>query len=303
MPSRPELASRIHSGAEVRILRVLVFDSLGSATLAFCGERTQPYDRSSADLHKLANCISSKLETGLPSMPSAYIEPLLPTSHLLFTTLKMSVAVLLSQLRGLLVKLEQLQPRFRKVYPNDAQWDILTDLGLGISHAAKNVENEIRTLKESRSERAWEESKEFRSNAQSSRGDLFAKGRLKNSHIFRRNIITIFGGPKDSKFDSDDMKTRKESTRERCEFIRGLSADGVISWAIAYPPTLWAAGSMASDVFTCLLDDIEPELVQTWPPTVRETLHLLKADEGSLNSSLVYDEFLQGLVPKLLQIV
>jgi hypothetical protein len=215
----------------------------------------------------------------------------------------MSVAVLLSQLRGLLVKLEQLQPRFRKVYPNDAQWNILTDLGLGISHAAKNVEDEILTLKESRSERAWEESKELRSNAQSSRGDLFAKGRLKNSHIFRRNIITIFGGPKDSKFDSDDMKTRKKSTRERCEFIRGLSADGVISWAIAYPPTLWAAGSMASDVFTCLLDDIEPELVQTWPPTVRETLHLLKADEGSLKSSPVYDEFLQGLVPKLLQIV
>lgn len=87
-------------------------------------------------------------------MPVAYILPLLPTSHLSSAILKMSVAVLLSQLRGLLVKLEQLQPRFRKVYPNDAQWDTLTELGSGISHAAKNVEDEIRTLKESRSERA-----------------------------------------------------------------------------------------------------------------------------------------------------
>ncbi|KAF2849442.1 hypothetical protein T440DRAFT_360076, partial [Plenodomus tracheiphilus IPT5] len=118
--------------------------------------------------------------------------------------------------------------------------------------------------KESRSERAWEESKEHRSNAQSLRGDLFAKGRLKNPHIFRRNVITIFGGPKDSKFDSEDMKIRKESTRERCKLIQGLSVDGVISWAVAYPPTLWAGGSMAFDVFSCLLDDIEPELVQAW---------------------------------------
>lgn len=213
----------------------------------------------------------------------------------------MSVAVLLSQLKGLLVKLEQLQPRLRKVYPSDRQWDTLTDLSSSLSHAAKKVEDEVQMLKESRSERAWEESKEHRLSAQSSRGELFAKGRLKNSHIFRRNIVTIFGGPKDSKFDSEDMKIRKESTCERCGLIRGLSTDGIISWAIAYPPTLWAAGSMALDVFTCLLDDIEPDLVQVWPPMIRETLRLLKADEESLRSSLVYEEFLGGLFPTLLQ--
>ncbi|KAF2849443.1 hypothetical protein T440DRAFT_469213, partial [Plenodomus tracheiphilus IPT5] len=55
----------------------------------------------------------------------------------------MSVAVLISQLKGLLVKLEHLQSRFRKVYPNDSQWDILTDLSLSLSHAAKKVEEEI----------------------------------------------------------------------------------------------------------------------------------------------------------------
>ncbi|KAF2448820.1 hypothetical protein P171DRAFT_353705 [Karstenula rhodostoma CBS 690.94] len=206
----------------------------------------------------------------------------------------MSVATVISQLKGLLVKAETLPLKFSKVYPSDGQWDTLIDLSSSLSHATKKVEDEIRMLKESRSERAWEESKEHRSNAQSSRGDLFAKGRLKNPHIFRRNIVTIFGGPKDSKFDSEDMKIRKESTRHRCELIRGLSADGVISWAIAYPPTLWAAGSMALDVFTCLLDDIEPELEQAWPPMVRETLHLLKADEGFLESSHVYEEFLEG---------
>ena len=48
----------------------------------------------------------------------------------------------------------------------------------------------------------------------------------------------IFLGPKNSTFDSEDVKFRKESTRRRCEIIRGLSLDGIISWAIAYAPTL-----------------------------------------------------------------
>jgi len=206
----------------------------------------------------------------------------------------MSATTILSQLKGLLEKTEQLQPKFCKVYPTDDQWDTLSDLSLKLSEAAKKVQDEIRVLKESRTQRAWKESEKHRSNAQSSRGDLFANGRLKQSAVFRRNIVTIFEGPKDSKFDSEDVKFRKESTRKRCELIRGLSPDGVISWAIAFAPTVWAGGSMASDVFTCLLDDIEPELVQTWPPTVRDTLHMLREDEESLQKSPEYGEFLKG---------
>ncbi|PSN59050.1 hypothetical protein BS50DRAFT_509234 [Corynespora cassiicola Philippines] len=206
----------------------------------------------------------------------------------------MSVAALLSQLKGILVKTEQLQPKFGKVYPTDDQWETLTKLSLSLSEAARKVEDEIRMLRKSRTERAWRESKEHRLNAQSLRGDLFAKGRLKNSHIFRRNIVTIFEGPKDSKFDSEDLRIRKESTRKRCDLIRVLSPDGIISWAIAFAPTLWAGGSMASDVFTCLLHDIEPELVQPWPPKIRETLQLLREDEESLNNSPEYEEFLKG---------
>jgi hypothetical protein len=71
----------------------------------------------------------------------------------------------------------------------------------------------------------------------------------------------MFEGPKDSKFDSKDIKFRKESTRKRSELIRGLSPDRVISWAMAFAPTLWGRGLMSLDVFTCLLDDIEPKLV------------------------------------------
>jgi hypothetical protein len=206
----------------------------------------------------------------------------------------MSATAVLSQLKSLVEKTEQLKGKFSKVYPTDDQWDTFSDLSLKLSEASKVVQDNIRVLKESRPERAWKESEEHRSKAQSSRGDLFAKGRLKQPAIFRRNIVTIFEGPKDSKFDSEDVRFRKESTRKRCQLIRCLSPDGVISWALSFAPTLWAGGSIASDVFTCLLDDIEPELVQTWPSVIRETLHLLVEDEESLRRSPEYDVFLKG---------
>jgi hypothetical protein len=207
----------------------------------------------------------------------------------------MSATIVLSQLKGLLEKTEHLKEKFSKVYPTNDQWATLSDLSLKLSEAARAVQDEIRVLKESRSDRAWKESAEHRSKAHSCRGDLFAKGRLKQPVIFRRNIITIFEGPKDSKFDSEDAKFRKESTRKRSESIRGLSPDGVISWSMAFAPSLWGGGSMSSDIFTCLLQDIEPELVQTWPPVIRDTLHMLMEDGESLKQSPEYQDFLRGL--------
>jgi hypothetical protein len=43
--------------------------------------------------------------------------------------------------------------------------------------------------------------------------------RLKQLVIFRRNIIIIFKGPKDSRFDLEDIKLRKESIYKRCKLI------------------------------------------------------------------------------------
>jgi hypothetical protein len=209
----------------------------------------------------------------------------------------MSTTSVISQLKGLLVKAEELPSKFSKIYPTNGQWDILSDLSMSFSKAAKKIEDEIQVLMNSRAERAWKESEAHRLRAQTLRGDLFANGRLKHAPVFRRNIITIFDGPKDSIFDSEDMKFKKASTRKRCEQLRGLSPDGVISWAMAFAPSLWAGGTMASDVFTCLLDDIEPELVQPWPQTIRETLHALRKDEESLQKSLEYDNLLNGTSP------
>jgi hypothetical protein len=206
----------------------------------------------------------------------------------------MSATTVISHLKSLLVKAEEVPLKFSKISPTDSQWDILKDLGTSFSEAAKKVSSEIQVLMDSRAERAWKDSEMHRQHVRTLRGELFTDGRLNNAHIFRRNIITIFEGPKDSCFDSDDLKSKKASTRKRCKQIRGLSPGGVISWAMAFPPSRWAGGAMASDLFTCILNDIEPELTQPWPQTIREMLHALRNDEGFLQESLDYDNLLKG---------
>ena len=206
----------------------------------------------------------------------------------------MSATSVVSQLRTILEKAEQLIPKLGKVYPAEEQWDVLGELSVKLGTTAAKIGDKIRVMKESRAHRAWKESEKLRSQASSCVGDLLANGRLKQPAVFRRNIITIFEGPKDSKFDSEDMKLRKVATRQRCEQIRGLSSDGVVSWATAFAPTLWAGGSTGSDILTCLLDNIEPELRLSWPPVVQETLKLLLEDEEALQRCPQYQAFLDG---------
>jgi len=113
---------------------------------------------------------------------------------------------------------------------------------------------------------------------------LIDDGKLERLVVFRRNIIMIYAGPKDSEFDSDDVRSRKATTRLRCERIQKLSPDGVVVWAASYTPTSWAAGCMGKDIFDCLVDDIEPESAKSWPPVIQETLQKLQTDESLQNS-------------------
>ena len=75
--------------------------------------------------------------------------------------------------------------------------------------------------------------------------------------------------------------------------IQRLSADGIVSWALSYPPSTWSAGYMADRIFQCLLDDIEPNDTPAWPETVCETLRKLK-DHQRLQGSSDYERFVNG---------
>jgi hypothetical protein len=56
---------------------------------------------------------------------------------------------------------------------------------------------------------------------------------------------------------------------------------------------------MSIDVFTYLLDDIEPDQHPPWPSIVGETLHMLLDDEEFLSASLEYREFMKGSPVKI----
>jgi hypothetical protein len=58
---------------------------------------------------------------------------------------------------------------------------------------------------------------------------------------------------------------------------------------------------MALNIFTCLLNNIKPELIQIWLPTVRDILYMLREDKESLQKSPKYGEFLKGLSTRLVK--
>jgi hypothetical protein len=57
---------------------------------------------------------------------------------------------------------------------------------------------------------------------------LIDNRKLEYPAVFRRNIVLVFAGPKDSVFDSGNIKKRKAATRQRCKRIRKLSPDRVV---------------------------------------------------------------------------
>lgn len=76
---------------------------------------------------------------------------------------------------ALIEKSEQLRGKFRKIYPSDEQWNTLGDLSCKLSDVAVKLREEIKMLKRSRTERAWQESEKHRSHAQLARGDLLQR--------------------------------------------------------------------------------------------------------------------------------
>ena len=205
----------------------------------------------------------------------------------------MSAAIIIAQLSSLVRDLEAWIAGLNDIPCTNDELSVLDVLGAKLADAATTVQKKTGSFTPSREEQAWKASEKLRSQAQSTIASLIDDGKLERPAVFRRNIVLIFAGPKDSDFDTDDVRSRKVATRLRCERIRKLSPDGVVAWAASYTPTSWAAGSMGKDIFECLIDDIEPEPAQSWPPVIQGTLRKLRSDEA-LQNSLEYSEFING---------
>jgi hypothetical protein len=165
-------------------------------------------------------------------------------------------------------------------------------LAAKLGDAAVAIQKATGSFKPSREGLAWRASESLMKRAQSDVRTVLAEGKLKNVSAFKRNIILIFDGPKQSALDSQEMTSRKAQTKRRCERIRKLSADGILAWALSYTATEWGAGAMRNDVFDCLLEEIDPRNVEKWPASVCELLQKIR--EANFRDSSDFDLFVNG---------
>jgi hypothetical protein len=206
----------------------------------------------------------------------------------------MSAAVAITQLSDLVRDLDNWIAELNDEPCTKDELAVLDMLGAKLANAATIVQKKTGSFRLPLEEHAWKASEKLRSQAQSTIVSLTNDGKLERPVAFRRNIAMIFTGPKDSEFDSNDVKSRKAVTRQRCERIRKLNPDGLVAWAASYTPTSWAGGSLGKDIFDCLIDEIEPDSALNWPTVIQETVQKLQREDKTLQSSIEFGEFIRG---------
>ena len=175
-------------------------------------------------------------------------------------------------------------------YTRDGLRD-LTALGTRVANIAAAIQKKAGSYKPPCRPEVWEASEKLRAQSQSAIEALIRDQGFKQSALFRRNIVLIFGGPRISDFDSTQMKARKVATRIRCERLRQLEADRLVIWALSYKCTSWAVGTMGTEMFDCLIESVQFN-ARRWPPVVGEVLY--KLQETDLRQSVEYSDFLKG---------
>lgn len=203
----------------------------------------------------------------------------------------MSAATSLSQLSDIVTNLETWVAQLNDPQYTNDELSNLNILSTRLTNATSSIQKRTGSYKPSCRAEVWESSEAWRKQAKSAVQALIHDRRFKQSALFRRNIIIIFGGPKYSEFDSNQMKARKEATSIRCERLRRLEPNKIIAWALSYRATSWAVGSMGSEMFDCLVEAIE-FTGTPWPPVVLEVLH--KLHNNDLRESTEFSNFLRG---------
>ncbi|KAF5684261.1 hypothetical protein FGLOB1_14841 [Fusarium globosum] len=134
---------------------------------------------------------------------------------------------------------------------------------------AMSIGKKTQSFKPVWNDEKWKKCKEQRKKAEKILTNVLTENKLPRKQVLRKNLITIFCGP------------------DKCAKLQQLSADGIISWAIAYPSGTWAGGRMASDAFDCLLQDIEPNDILHWPPEIQETYAMFSDAPAALVEQLL----------------
>jgi hypothetical protein len=210
---------------------------------------------------------------------------------------KTSVSTAISYLRSLVQRAESTTESLCQVEVchTKEQFYSLDALSKRLEEATETVAKQIQWLKSRQEQQTHEEGGRFILQVETTRMNIIENKEVKSIAAFRKSMTLIFSGPMDSPLDSVWDTSRNKQTRKRCEAIRELSPDGLVSWAAALAPSVWTASSMQNLVFDYLLGIIEPDDVQRWPPKMMEILHVFGVETGTpLSRSQEYRTFLEG---------
>lgn len=192
---------------------------------------------------------------------------------------RLTMSVITNQLNSIARELDTLNLAMRGISLSETDLQTLDAIAANLKDIVVVIESRTGSRKRLWTEQAWKDSEQHRLKAQLTIATVLSSGKLRNPAVFRRNIKLIYLGPTQSEFDSKDTTWRRGVIQRRCFRIQQLSPDGIVSWAIAYPPTTWGPCFMPNDIFDCLVEDIEPRDRKKWPETVSETLSRLKKGE------------------------
>jgi hypothetical protein len=198
----------------------------------------------------------------------------------------------IKKLQSMIQKVEKLGKTVTTLSPKPDEWQEIKSLALKLTQVATCLAQDVEISKTSRDVLLQQTAQEAKEKAQSHLADISNEGRLRYPKIFRKTIIQVFNGPKNSPYHTKTEQGRNAITSERSAVLRGLNADGIISWAISYNASSWIGGKMGWDVFYNLAQDIEPSERQSWPDEVIEILGTLQEHELSGNPS--YQAFMNG---------
>ena len=111
---------------------------------------------------------------------------------------------------------------------------------------------------------------------------------------FCRNIHYIFCGMIESNIDSTGVRSRKRLANERCEWLRKLDAKKIITWAIAFTPSLWMPNNLPHSVFEHVIEFIEPGESRLWLSKAYILLGII-GSEPPFQDSREFQTFLKGM--------
>jgi hypothetical protein len=201
-------------------------------------------------------------------------------------------AIVINQLNSVAGDLDALSLAMRDLSLSGTDLQMMEAVAAKLKDIIVIIESKTGLRKRPWTEQTWKNSEPHRLKAQSIIATVISKGRLHNPAVFRRNIKLIYCGPQQSEFDSKDTKWRRAVVQKRCSRIQQLSPNGIVSWAIAYPPTTWGPCFMPNEIFDCLIEDIEPRDRKKWPDAVCRTLSRLK--DGEIQGSSGLEQLVHG---------